>query len=838
MRYTFNDYELRLDTFELSGPEGRIHVEPQVFDVLALLVRHRERVVTKTEILDEVWESRFVSESALTSRIKDLRIALGDSGRAQHTVRTVHGKGYQFIAAVTEKEAGVETSGRRELPRFTNRFLGRNRELADLASRLDEGRLVTILGPGGTGKTRLSAEHAQSALGADGAAFVDLAAVRDEHAVGQALAAALGIDPGVNDDVVDACCEYLRARPVLVVMDNCEHVVGASAELVDRVLSNTTTTSVLATSRVPLGVRDEVLFRLQPLPVLVDTEDLTPDDAMANAAVGLFVDRVGRVTDDFVLDASSLPNVVALCHALDGLPLAIELAASRMGVFGLDDLVARLDRRLDLLGDDSVGAESRHRTLRATLEWSYELLEPEAQRLFRFLSVFPGGLCLDGVEWLGHRVELTADPLMTLNTLVEASLLGRGRTPSGTRYAQLETMRTYGLDLLEAAGEREAALDGLADWSVHLSGLAEAGVTSAQESWWDDRLRREMANMREARSHLRNSARIDDLVSLSAGLYEWAMLRDASELWQWSDEITALGPLGASTHRATAVQALALWRRGRIDEAAEQATAILAADDADPWSVARAYSARAAANLFKGNFEAASEAWAARVEVQPDYNIDAASAALTDAYAGRVAEAREALARIRPRAEASGWPSEQAWVEYITGEVEWVAGETSSVGWLQRAVDRAGAAGTQFIVGVAGLTLCTTVQAQGDLREAAHRYRDLIEHWLRSGSWSQQWTTLRNAASLVERYDPGLALLVLETANRDPLAPVVDDSPDGEDSLRRSNLRVILGPEAAAEIDATVIDRAELATQVRTSLRAFLDGAPGTDAGTVEDVLP
>ncbi len=837
MRYIFNDYELRLDTFELSGPEGRIHVEPQVFDVLALLVRHRERVVTKTEILDEVWESRFVSESALTSRIKDLRIAIGDSGRAQHTVRTVHGKGYQFIATVTEKDAGVETSGRRELPRFTNRFLGRSRELADLASRLDEGRLVTILGPGGTGKTRLSAEHAQSALGADGAAFVDLAAVRDEHAVGQALAAALGIDPGVNDDVVDACCEYLRARPVLVVMDNCEHVVAASAELVDRVLSNTTTTSVLATSRVPLGVRDEVLFRLQPLPVLVDTEDLTPDDAMANAAVGLFVDRVGRVTDDFVLDASSLPNVVALCHALDGLPLAIELAASRMGVFGLDDLVARLDRRLDLLGDDSVGAESRHRTLRATLEWSYELLEPEAQRLFRFLSVFPGGLCLDGVEWLGHRIELTADPLMTLNTLVEASLLGRGRTPSGTRYAQLETMRTYGLDLLEAAGEGEAALDGLADWSVHLSGLAEAGVTSADESWWDDRLRREMANMREARNHLRNSRRIDDLVSLSAGLYEWAMLRDASELWQWSDEIMGMHPSGAAGHRAAAVQALASWRRGRIDDAAAQATALLATD-AEPWCIARAYSALAAANLFMGNMAAANEAWTARVLVEPDYQIDAASAALTDAYAGNVAQARSALAQIRPRAEASGWPSEQAWVEYITGEIEWVAGDASSVGWLQRAVDRATAAGTQFIVGVAGLTLCTSVQAQGDLREAAHRYRDLIEHWLRSGTWAPQWTTLRNAASLVERYDPGLALLVLETANRDPLAPIVDDAPEGEDALRRSALRSVLGAEAAAEIDATIIDRAELAARVRSSLRAFLDGAPETDAGTVEDVLP
>ena len=465
MRFVFHDVEVDVAQRLVRVAGEPVALEPQVFDVLTLLMRHRDRVVGKPELLTEVWGSRFVSDSALTSRIKSARAAVGDNGREQHTIRTVHGQGYQFVARVDERppsEAWTGPTRPAGVPVPQDGFYGRERELAAVGGLVTRCRLVTIVGPGGTGKTRLSLELARGREGGPQPAggvsaawtFVELAEVRDAGAVGQALVAALGIEAPSADEV-GAACAYLRGEPTLLVVDNCEHVLPAARRLVSRVLDETADTRVLSTSRGPLGLRAEQVYRLQPLPVPEEAAFAGPDTAV-NPAVALFLDRARRGAHEIRLDAHSAPDVVALCRALDGLPLALELAAGRAGTFGVPDLLARLDRRLDLLGDDRADTSARHRSLRTALGWSFEQLDPACRQLFDHLSVFPAGLTLEGLEWLVERLALDVggDTWRALDRLVATSLVNRVEYPSGTRYVQLETMRAFGSERLAADGLR------------------------------------------------------------------------------------------------------------------------------------------------------------------------------------------------------------------------------------------------------------------------------------------------------------------------------------------------------------------------------------------------
>lgn len=820
----FTDFELNLDTCRLVGPDGPVHLEPQVFDCLVYLATNRHRVVTKIELFDEVWGSRYVSESALTTRIKTIRAALGDSGRAQHTVRTAHGRGYQFVAEVTEQPTPPttppsSTEPRRPIPATTNRFHGRVQELADLRSKLVDHRLVTVVGPGGTGKTRLSVELAHGLPEDEDAAFLDLVAVRNSGSLGQALAAALGIDAGVEDDVVSACCAYLRSRPMLVVVDNCEHVPAAAAALVRRLLDESSAT-ILATSRIPLGLRDETLFRLNPLPVL-DVHRATPAAAADNPAVGLFVDRAERVEHGFTLDDDTVSGVVSLCAALDGLPLALELAAGRLSTFGIDDLVARLDRRLDLLGDEATDTVDRHRTLRATLDWSYALLAPDCQLLFRHLSVFPAGLTLDAIEWLGAQLQLEDDVLTTLDGLVSASLVNRVERPSGSRYVQLETMRTFGLDQLRQNDEHARANDLAATWCLDLLAEQARTLMSAREFHWDDRIRRELPNVRQSRIHMRNEGRIDDLVNVSTNLHNWARYRDVSEIWAWSDELMELDGFDVdATARRGAVAAQAAWRRGRVGEAIELATAALDTGTTDTWALANGLGALGVAHLFSGNLAGAEETWRRHVAIDGDLT-DHANAALCRAYGGDPASAAAELAEIRAGAADIDWPSGRAWLHYITGEIESAAGSPDAVSWLESAVDLASEVRASFIIGVAGVTLCTNAAAAGQIESASRRSAELIDHWLRSGTWTQLWTTLRHAASLLAEHAPALALHVLDMADTDPLAPEMEPATRAEFDVLGERL-TDAAHGAASPLPSTA-DRGVVAVAVRDALLASLD---------------
>jgi predicted ATPase/DNA-binding winged helix-turn-helix (wHTH) protein len=423
--YAFGACRLDPGARDLTVDGARVHLEPQVFDVLAYLVAHRDRMIPKAELLDAVWGNQFVTDSALASRVKSARAAIGDDGAAQAMIRTERGRGYRFVGAV-ETVDGAPFSPRWQptgpLPPARAPLVGRVTDLDALDGLLGAHRVVTVTGPGGAGKSTLALEVARRA-GTE-VAFVALAPARDGTDVVRAVAEATGVE-GAGDLVT--LVGALGSRRLLLVLDNCEHLLDESAAVVDALLDAGADLRILVTSREPLGVDGEAVHGLGSLG--------------ADAAT-LFVQRATAATGRSTLTAAD-PAVVDLCHRLDGLPLAIELAAAQLRHLTLDDLLGRLDDRLGILVGGRPRAGERHATLARTIEWSYQLLSAPSRELFERLGVFPASFDLAAVEALqdGDAVALVAD-------LVAKSLVVH--EPSTGRYRLLETIRLFAWQRLDA----------------------------------------------------------------------------------------------------------------------------------------------------------------------------------------------------------------------------------------------------------------------------------------------------------------------------------------------------------------------------------------------------
>ena len=360
------------------------------------------------------------------------------------------------------------------VPALTS-FVGRTAAVSKVAGLLEEHRLVTVIGPGGVGKTRLAAEVAGQVAGrfAEGAWLVELAAVADPAQVPAVVAAGLGVRelPGVP--AAEAVARVLSRQQVLLVLDNCEHVIGAAARLCAGLLPACDDVRVLATSREPLRVPGEARYRLGPL-ALRGPGDAA--DAGGSEAVALFADRARRADAGFALDGQTAQAVGRLVARLDGMPLAIELAAARVEALGVIQLLDRIDDRFGLLTAGDRTAPSRQRSLAATVEWSYRLLDEDERRVFRAVSVFPGPFTLEGAEAVAGE---DAGPAVL--RLVDCSLLVPPRTgPDGrSRYGMLETLRAYGAGLLAEAGDEDWAAAALAG---HALGVAEEAAAGLQIS--------------------------------------------------------------------------------------------------------------------------------------------------------------------------------------------------------------------------------------------------------------------------------------------------------------------------------------------------------------------
>ena len=368
-------------------------------------------------------------------------------------------------------------------PASLTSFVGRAQATREIAAQLAECRLVTLTGPGGAGKTRLAGQVAEQVACrfADGVWLAELAAVRDPAQVPAAVAAALGIHDLPVAAAADALAHALARRQLLLVLDNCEQVIGAAAEVCGRLLLGADDVRVLATSREPLRIAGEVRYRLGPLTLPAPDEPGRPGKtAQESEAVTLFADRARRVDPGFALDQNTGQTVAQLVARLDGMPLAIELAAARVDALGVAQLLDRIDDRFELLVDGDRLAEQRQRSLAAAVQWSFQLLDDPGRRVFCAVSVFPGPFTLDGAEAVAGP-----DARQAVPRLVDCSLLIPPRVgPDGrTRYAMLETLRAYGAGLLARFDQDGEVTAALVEYAAEVAEEASAGLyTRTQEA--------------------------------------------------------------------------------------------------------------------------------------------------------------------------------------------------------------------------------------------------------------------------------------------------------------------------------------------------------------------
>ena len=379
-----------------------------------------------------------------------------------------------MVTAVERSAVADATGSMHGFPAALTSFVGRAGVVDEIVGHLGQYRLVTVTGPGGAGKTRLAGEVARQVACrfADGVWLAELAAVRDPAQVAAAVAAALGIRELPAVAAADALAHALARRQLLLVLDNCEHVIGAAAELCGRLLLGADDVRVLATSREPLQIAGEARYRLGPLTLPGPDNPADPD---GSEAVALFADRARRADASFALDGETAPVVARLVARLDGMPLAIELAAARVEALGVAQLLNRIGDRFTLLEAGDRLAAARQRSLAATVEWSYRLLDERERRVFRAVSVFPGPFTLEAAEAVAGA---GAGPAVL--HLVDCSLLVPPRAgPDGrSRYVMLETLRAYGAGLLAEAGEDDAVAAALAGYALRVAEDAMSGLTA------------------------------------------------------------------------------------------------------------------------------------------------------------------------------------------------------------------------------------------------------------------------------------------------------------------------------------------------------------------------
>ncbi len=379
-------------------------------------------------------------------------------------------------------------------------FIGREREIAEIVRLLGQARLVTLTGAGGSGKTRLALRVAEVVLGdfPDGVWWVDLARLANADALPQAVAAGLGLRPEGERPLFDQVSDYLQHRRLLLLMDNCEHLIAACAGLADALLRAAPRLTILATSREPLAIEGESLYvvptlqvpgegRLPPLAELVQVE-----------SVRLFGERAAAAQAGFTVAEGNAASVAEICRRLDGIPLAIELAAARVRELAVEELCRRLDDRFQVLTGGSRTALPRHRTLRATLEWSYGLLAEDERVLLRRLAVFAGGWDLEAAEAVCSGDDLQGVLLDLLFRLVDKSLVVLGWRGHAGRYGMLETMRQYALERLVASGEEERLRRVHAAYFLAMAERAESVLFGTEQNRWLTRLEEEHSNLRGA----------------------------------------------------------------------------------------------------------------------------------------------------------------------------------------------------------------------------------------------------------------------------------------------------------------------------------------------------
>ncbi|WP_158639265.1 ATP-binding protein [Elioraea rosea] len=553
--YLFGPVRLMPDRRALSTGGNELPIKSRAFDLLLALIERRERIVGKTELMDLVWPGRVVEEGNLTVHIAALRKLLGSG-----VITTVPGRGYRFVAPVEEVEADTGEqpvsgsslspveAGHAEgevppaaLPRMITRLLGRAEDLDRVEARLDASRLVTIVGAGGIGKTRLAIATADrvSHRFPGGVWLADAGSLEDPELIPTAIAAAVGIEVR-HGDVLGGVILFLGPRRGLLLLDGVEHMLGTVARAAEAILRACPKIVILVTSREPLRAEGENLHRLQPLSMPPPGQPIPAAELDAHAATELFVERARALLGDFAPTDAEAREIAEICWRLDGIPLAIELAVPTLQALPLSELRARLDHRFGPLMTGRRTALPRQRTLGTTIGWSLDLLEPAERDLLLRLSVFSGGWTVASATQVIGRAMGEDETCRLIAELVDKSLVHADLTETQPRYRMLGATRYYAARRLPQKVLDETRAEH-ARWQARIYERAEAEWPFMTDDDWAERYAPEIENLRAA-LHWALAPGGDGRLGVELASYTehvWTELSLAAEQRHWFDQAIA-----------------------------------------------------------------------------------------------------------------------------------------------------------------------------------------------------------------------------------------------------------------------------------------------------------
>jgi non-specific serine/threonine protein kinase len=549
-----------------------VHLGPHAFDLLIVLVEQAGRLVRKDELLERVWPRVVVEENTLQAHISALRKILGPD-----SIATISGRGYRFTPEVNKVAQQAPASPpKHNLPHLLTSFIGRETEVADLIRLLGRTRLLTLTGAGGCGKTRLATKVASEMwhLHSDGVWFVELAALTDPSLIPQTVANVLAIKEQPGKGLAETLADQLASRHMLLVLDNAEHLLEGCAQLVETLLRHCATLAILVTSRERLGILGELTYRVPSLSV-PDERDATLEQISRYESVRLFLDRARLQHPHFAITTTDAAALVSICRRLDGVALAIELAAPRVRSMSIEELSRHLDQHFGLLTDGSRTALPRQRTLRALIDWSYDLLSDAEKAVLRRLSVFSGGWTLEAAAQVCSGDDLQgAHMLDHLTSLADKSLALAEVSGKATRYGFLESVRHYAREQLRDSGEEAQLQRRHLHFFLALSEDAEPQLKGAEQQVWLDRLEIEHGNLRSALAWSSSSGEdaADGLRLAGAVSWFWFVRGHLAEGYGWlSGLLTTEASELALSARAKALSGAGVLAYVRGDYPAAQA---------------------------------------------------------------------------------------------------------------------------------------------------------------------------------------------------------------------------------------------------------------------------
>ncbi|WP_051320973.1 ATP-binding protein [Rhizobium mesoamericanum] len=491
----------------LLEDERPVRLRGRAFDVLVALVRHAGEVVGKDELLAMVWPNMFVDEANLRVHVSALRRALGDGRNGTRYIVNEAGRGYSFVAPVSVIDdtngmyaAPTRSGAGRDKPSLLTHVIGRDDAIAAISEQLCQYRLVTIVGSGGMGKTTVALAVVERHAGrfSNGAAYIDFALTADSSLIASALANAL-MAPVSSDAPIPGLVAFLRDQDVLLIFDTCEHVVEECAALAEVLLKSAPGVRILATSREPLRAEGERVYRLPALPLPPQHPSISATEALTFPPVQLFVEHATANLNSFELQDTEATAVVEICRRLDGIPLAIEMAAAYVDVFGVYELAKRLDDMFLSLAHIRRTAIPRHHTLRTTLDWSYALLSPAEQTTLRSMAIFVGSFTLETAARIASGPQLDDSSLFeTFSKLVGKSLITANINGDRVSYRLLDTTRAYAGEKLAECGEFEQASRRHAEYFLHLFTRATEEIATLTAAAWIGLYGRQIDNVRSA----------------------------------------------------------------------------------------------------------------------------------------------------------------------------------------------------------------------------------------------------------------------------------------------------------------------------------------------------